>query len=485
MREALVYLGLLLVALASGRAEAGPGPPPAALAGLPGAAPADDQPELRTWTAGQHQAQAVFLDLAEGEVALRRQDGQVVRVPLERLSRADQDYVRQVMETRARPQAGPEEGQGQPPPVRPAEASSAGAGDLTWLTKADVPTERVSEALQAVWEMPPDKAQAQVELFRRAEEAASGQGKRTAALLAAVALERADRKAEARIAYHELRTKAGSTPYGTSARFRLAITDEESDAQETCETLRDEPEADGWFLTPEGWTWTTTRQAALENLMAQRRDYLSVRLFDFFRERAPLSDPYRYVFALLGVTLGSTLLSLPWRVKVAAAGNKLARVRGEIQQIAAAHVGDPAGQQQALLALYKREGIDWGAGCVVFIVELVFVIWILIAMSNYSPQLALDEARFLWVPDVTLFSFHACLLWVLVVAILPLITGAVHASGQHPGMHIFGSVIAFAVITPIAWFWGWPAYVFVFWILQGIVGQVVFGILRGILMLRE
>ena len=484
MREVRVFLGLLLVALASGRAEAGPGPLPAMLAGLPVAAPADEGLELRTWTAGTYEAQAVFLDLAEGDVQLRRQDGQVVRVPLERLSQADQDYVRRAMETRARPRAG-QEGQGQPPPVQPAEASSAGADDLTWLTKDDVPADRVSEALQAVWEKPPEKAQAQVELFRRAEEVGSGQGKRAAALLAAVALERADRMAEARIAYHELRTAAGSTPYGTSARFRLAMTDEESDEQETCETFRDEPEADGWFLTPDGWTWTTTRQAALQNLMGQRRSYLSVRLFDFFRERAPLADPYRYVFVLLGVTLGSILLSLPWRFKVAAAGNKLARVRDEVQQIARIHAGDPAGQQQALLQLYKREGIDWSSGCVVFIVELVFVIWILVAMSSYSPQLALDEARFLWVPDVTLFSFYACVLWVLVVAILPLITGAVHASGQHPGMHIFGSVIAFAVITPIAWFWGWPAYVFVFWILQGIVGQVVFWILRGILMLRE
>ena len=52
--------------------------------------------ELRTWTdiTGKHKTEATFLDLKDGTVLLKKMDGAIIAVPLERLSDVDQDYVR-------------------------------------------------------------------------------------------------------------------------------------------------------------------------------------------------------------------------------------------------------------------------------------------------------------------------------------------------------------------------------------------------------
>ncbi|MBW3600098.1 MAG: hypothetical protein KY475_22850, partial [Planctomycetes bacterium] len=61
--------------------------------------PLEDAPQrqARTWTdsTGRHRTQATLLDLAGGAVRLEKSGGDVVSVPLERLSRSDQQYVRE------------------------------------------------------------------------------------------------------------------------------------------------------------------------------------------------------------------------------------------------------------------------------------------------------------------------------------------------------------------------------------------------------
>ena len=53
--------------------------------------------ELRTWTdrTGKYQTQAVLLNLQNGHVRLKKEDGQIVTLAVEKLSPADQDYVKQ------------------------------------------------------------------------------------------------------------------------------------------------------------------------------------------------------------------------------------------------------------------------------------------------------------------------------------------------------------------------------------------------------
>jgi hypothetical protein len=53
--------------------------------------------EVRTWTdnTGKHKVRAEYVSYAEGKVTLRRSNGKQVEVPLTRLSREDQQYVRE------------------------------------------------------------------------------------------------------------------------------------------------------------------------------------------------------------------------------------------------------------------------------------------------------------------------------------------------------------------------------------------------------
>jgi hypothetical protein len=63
-------------------------------AGQPGKTPTS---QAREWTdsTGTFQVQAEYLGLEDGKVRLKKADGNVIAVPLERLSQADQDFVRQ------------------------------------------------------------------------------------------------------------------------------------------------------------------------------------------------------------------------------------------------------------------------------------------------------------------------------------------------------------------------------------------------------
>ena len=52
--------------------------------------------ESRIWTdkSGQHEIKAKFIDLIDGQVRLERPNGDISRIPLEKLSEADQNYVK-------------------------------------------------------------------------------------------------------------------------------------------------------------------------------------------------------------------------------------------------------------------------------------------------------------------------------------------------------------------------------------------------------
>ena len=58
-------------------------------------APVASQQELRTWTdaTGRHSMQAAFAGVIAGKVRLRKEDGQVIELTMEKLSQEDQDWI--------------------------------------------------------------------------------------------------------------------------------------------------------------------------------------------------------------------------------------------------------------------------------------------------------------------------------------------------------------------------------------------------------
>jgi len=57
-------------------------------------------PAMRTWhaAAGAYTVQATFVELKSNQVTLKRADGRIIKVPLEKLSKADQEYAKQQAE---------------------------------------------------------------------------------------------------------------------------------------------------------------------------------------------------------------------------------------------------------------------------------------------------------------------------------------------------------------------------------------------------
>ena len=93
-RLSVVVVGLLLLAGLRGAV------------GQDAAANAVDQPQYRTWTdrAGKHHTEAIFVEAKDGDVTLKKKDGTTIKVPLESLSDADQQYIEQQAAGKPRPE---------------------------------------------------------------------------------------------------------------------------------------------------------------------------------------------------------------------------------------------------------------------------------------------------------------------------------------------------------------------------------------------
>ncbi|MHB8902586.1 MAG: outer membrane protein assembly factor BamB family protein [Thermoguttaceae bacterium] len=125
---------LILASLPALAAEPGSGAQPGAQAAP---RPAADPGKVRTWTdaSGQFTIEAAMVAYAEGQVQLRRADGSLVAVPVNRLSKSDRSYIvaeisrRRSAERRAepKPEADPD-----PSPVKPDDPAPAVAGIADW-----------------------------------------------------------------------------------------------------------------------------------------------------------------------------------------------------------------------------------------------------------------------------------------------------------------------------------------------------------------
>lgn len=141
------------------------------------------------------------------------------------------------------------------------------------------------------------------------------------------------------------------------------------------------------------------------------------------------------------------------------------QLASQIEAIRQAHVGDPVAVQQDLNSLYKTHGINQLDGCLVRLVDVAFF---LIALTCFAPTKMLDGVSFLWVQDVTRYSGSILLVWLLVSLAYGQLARRHMAVSQAHGQLIAGVVLLFVILSGLAWYWQWPAYVFVFWILVNI-----------------
>ncbi|MGD2086298.1 MAG: YidC/Oxa1 family membrane protein insertase [Candidatus Aminicenantes bacterium] len=359
-----------------------------------------------------------------------------------------------------------------PPPLN--FDSQPDSRDWSWLSRAALSNTRVSETLNEIWGLPRQEAKKVAYGLRAAWGKASIEGKHAACLMIAAALEKAQKNRLARLTYQQIKKNAEILPYAKSASFRLRLFDEPGlskpeNNEKIYKFIADE--ADGWFLLPQEKRWIMPREA-LQPLIENREQDLSFRFFKFLRAHSPFPGSYAFLFIFLVLTIGIKVLELPLYVKTGKAAYQLRGLTPQIEDIRL-NSSDFMEAQQRINALYRSHGINLSSGCLVLIVDLIFIIWALISMSSFSPQFIQDGARFLWVTDITQPNLGI----IIVCVILSLVAQRLAFSSQQTlmpvGALIFGALISGTIISFIAMHWKWPAYVFIFWILLTIFGILI------------
>ena len=349
-----------------------------------------------------------------------------------------------------------------------------------WLAGSRLSHETVTEALNRIAGLSAPEAVRKAEEYRGAR--TSEEGRHAGDLLAAAALEQAGDFDRAHAAYQDLIGKAKETPYASSAAYRVRVVEQrdrpEEEKEKLYKSISEEPESEGWFLASNQWTWDTTRRAACRALMDLRGDHLSIKLFSFLRSKSTFPTDYAYLFVLLALGIGVKVLALPLQFRAAELSLQMRKLSPEIESIKAAWGHDAVAMQQRLAELYKARGLNFWGGCAVTLVDLIFVIWVLVTLRDFAPQMTLDGAKLFWVPDV-LKSQTSVLYGFLGISV---IQGIITASLQPAqGSQLFwGSLFSSGVFMVIAWYWQWPAYVIIFWGLLSILGILTLAILLPI-----
>lgn len=354
--------------------------------------------------------------------------------------------------------------------------------DWSWLLKPQVPKDDMTKILNEIWLSSKTNAINAVYELEIVKNSTIHEGKFAALLLQSVALEHAG-DTSAVSSYIRLINMAEGTPYASSAAFRLRLLRERdvptsNDVEKIYKLLAKEP--DGWFLIDNQWSWIT-KTITLEKLLEIRADSPSSRFFNFLYSKSTFPVVYSYLFVFLILTIGIKILELPLLFRTVKFAAYLNHLSPQIEAIKNSTISDQEAQIK-INQLYKAEGINPMSGCAVFIVDLIFVIWALIALSTFSPRFILDDAKFLWVSDITRFDFRLLLCWMGFNIFQSLATSGLqkfsNMLGQSCAQMLWSTIISNLIFGFIAWHWDWPAYVFIFWAMLGVLGLFLTMILR-------
>lgn len=336
----------------------------------------------------------------------------------------------------------------------------------------------VTAGLNEIQGLSKEEAEKKALALQKQEEKVSWERKRIIRLQKAAVLEKAGKREKAIATYKNIVKMAKNTPYAVTANFRLHVIKNSDrtpkEMKAVYKIIAGEPDAKGWFLLSGKWIRSTTRHAALQSLIDMQSSRLSFRFFQYLRSKSPFPPDYAYLFVLLVLTVGTRLLALPLYFNAAKASIKISRLQPEIEMIRILYNDEPELVQQVTMKLYDENGIKVWSGCLTTLIDMIFVVWAMISLGNYSPQMILDGSRFFWISDVTQFNLLIIVAWIF----LSIIQSGLNPMRLSCSQVTCSSLFFGAIIAGIAWWWKWPAYVFIFWISMIVVGTLTMGILR-------
>jgi hypothetical protein len=111
-----------------------------------------DQPTLRTWSdiTGKHKVQAEFVELKENTVVLKNLDGKTINLPLNKLSKADQEVVANL----TRPAGSPKGADHQPKALGSDDTQATAGGSGDWSSAQQI----VPQVIGGDWSLQIDNA---------------------------------------------------------------------------------------------------------------------------------------------------------------------------------------------------------------------------------------------------------------------------------------------------------------------------------------
>lgn len=280
--------------------------------------------------------------------------------------------------------------------------------------------------------------------------------------LIAAALEKLDQKAA--LLYYTMLTQA-KDPYtvtGKTRKSELEANDPDQ-LEKIYKEVLEKPATEGWFRTAGSWEQTTTHRAANLGLVDLRRDKISIRLFGWLCSESFLPLPYAYLFVLTVLAITLELIKLPFLVATLQINDIL---KPEVEYIKQKTAKNLVASQIA--ESYKKFGVDPALGMVHWLIDVAFAIWILLSLRAWAPQMELDGAKFLWIADIFQPSHSLLVVWITAGILFAslLMREKLADDPDNPSVILVAGSMSLSFIVPaIAWFFDWPAYMAIAWML--------------------
>ena len=231
-----------------------------------------------------------------------------------------------------------------------------------------------------------------------------------------------------------------------------------------------------WSLAEGKWSFSPVKQLCLEEIVKLRADDPDFRFFNSIKSYSIFSTSYSYLFVLLIIALVFRICFLPADHRFIKESIKTFRIQPQIKLIKEKRKYLPAKDVELeLIQLYKTHKINVArAGVIAFynIIWIAFIIWIL-KRSMYPCQMIIDKSKFLWINDVTMFSFSIIILFVIVQLLIGTWTVITRTTTWSIASIIYFNLFAGLVLLAAGWYWQWSAYIFIFWGMFNLIGTIL------------
>lgn len=169
------------------------------------------------------------------------------------------------------------------------------------------------------------------------------------------------------------------------------------------------------------------------------------------------------------MSVGAKILEFPLLIRSMQTAGRLVAFNPQIKRIQEVYSNDTMESGKQVMRFYAEHGVSLKSGCLMALADMIFVVWALISLSDFAPQLALDGSALWWMSDVTRPDTKILLIWALVSGASTLMFAQAGQRAQTVGT----SVLSGIVFCLIAYYWKWPAYVMIFWTMLNLTGVAI------------